>query len=555
MHPKFLASAVAALFLAAGCGGLTQQADRRIDEAGDKVSTLVRDTGRTAPGVVVKSPPSVSHETGIWLGKDVVKVSQAQLPAVFYQEATFDKTVASLAELAERLSLRSGLPTRVTPDAMAVAEQGRAVSPTPPAASGAGALPGLPALPPGIPRPGVGGAVTTGQAGTAAPVRIYYANGNFKGLLDTAAARFGVSWKYAEGAILFYHTDSRTFQISTLPGDSTFTAQVASGATSTGGVNSSSGGGGGASNGVSSNNIQNTGVASRLSVYGSIESAVKAMLSAHGKVVISPATGSITVVDTPDTLERVASYIDNENKTLARQVMINVTVLSVNLSEDENYGIDWKLVYSTLQAKYGLSSALPHNTEANQLFAGIVGNSRFAGSNAIIEALSKQGKVRRQTTASVVTLNNQPVPVQVAKQTSYLQSSQTTVVAQVGTTTTLVPGTITSGFNMSILPHVLTNGTVLLQFSTDISSLRRIREVQSGNSKIESPEVDTRNFLQRVSLKSNETLIISGFEQTDDNVDRSGVGDARNPLLGGGIKSGTSKESIVILITPTTVGS
>ncbi len=556
MHPKFLASAVAALFLAAGCGGLTQQADRRIDEAGDKVSTLVRDTGRTAPGVVVKSPPSVSHETGIWLGKDVVKVSQAQLPAVFYQEATFDKTVASLAELAERLSLRSGLPTRVTPDAMAVAEQGRAVSPTPPAASGAGALPGLPAIPPGIPRPGVGGAVTTGQAGTAAPVRIYYANGNFKGLLDTAAARFGVSWKYAEGAILFYHTDSRTFQISTLPGDSTFTAQVASGATSTGGVNSSSGGGGGgASNGVSSNNIQNTGVASRLSVYGSIESAVKAMLSAHGKVVISPATGSITVVDTPDTLERVASYIDNENKTLARQVMINVTVLSVNLSEDENYGIDWKLVYSTLQAKYGLSSALPHNTEANQLFAGIVGNSRFAGSNAIIEALSKQGKVRRQTTASVVTLNNQPVPVQVAKQTSYLQSSQTTVVAQVGTTTTLVPGTITSGFNMSILPHVLTNGTVLLQFSTDISSLRRIREVQSGNSKIESPEVDTRNFLQRVSLKSNETLIISGFEQTDDNVDRSGVGDARNPLLGGGIKSGTSKESIVILITPTTVGS
>jgi type IVB pilus formation R64 PilN family outer membrane protein len=121
--------------------------------------------------------------------------------------------------------------------------------------------------------------------------------------------------------------------------------------------------------------------------------------------------------------------------------------------------------------------------------------------------------------------------------------------------TTLVPGSITSGFNMSILPHVLTNGTVLLQFSTDISSLRRIREVVSGNSKIESPEVDTRNFLQRVALKSNETLIISGFEQTDDNLDRQGVGDARNPVLGGGFKAGTSKETIVILITPSTLGS
>jgi type II secretory pathway component GspD/PulD (secretin) len=74
--------------------------------------------------------------------------------------------------------------------------------------------------------------------------------------------------------------------------------------------------------------------------------------------------------------------------------------------------------------------------------------------------------------------------------------------------------------------------------------------VQSGTSKIESPEIDTRNFLQRVAMKSNETLIISGFEQTDDNLDRQGVGDAGNYALGGGFKAGSNKESIVILITP-----
>jgi type II secretory pathway component GspD/PulD (secretin) len=102
---------------------------------------------------------------------------------------------------------------------------------------------------------------------------------------------------------------------------------------------------------------------------------------------------------------------------------------------------------------------------------------------------------------------------------------------------------------MSILPHVLANGTVLLQFSTDISALNTIREVQSGTTKIETPEIDTRNFLQRVAMKSNETLIISGFEQTDDNLDRQGVGSVSN-----GVKASSAKESIVILITPTTVG-
>ena len=555
-----LSTTLSTLFLLSACTGLSEKIDGRIDEAGDKISTLVKDTGRTAPGVVVKSPPTVAHEKGIWLGKDVVKLGPPVLPNIFYQDATFDKTVASLSELAERISLRSGLPTKVTPDAVRIAEAGGGTSTGGPAGMTGMAQAGTSALPPSgmmAPRPGFGAMQAPASIAAPASIRIHYANGNFKGLLDTAAARFGVSWKYADGVIHFYHTDSRTFQISTIPGDSTFNATVASGATSVGGVSGGAGGGAGGGSGgssVTANNSQNTAVVSRLSIYGSMENTVKAMLSAYGKVVTSPATGSITVVDTPDSLDRVAAYIDNENKAMSRQVVINVTVLSVSLSNADDYGINWNLVYKSLNQQYGITSALPVSVDDNSFFAGVVGNSKFAGTTAVINALSKQGKVRRQTTASVITLNNQPVPVQVAKQTSYLQSSQTTVVSQVGTTTTLVPGSVTSGFNMSILPHVLTNGTVLLQFSTDISSLRRIREVQSGTSKIESPEIDTRNFLQRVSMKSNETLIISGFEQTDDNLDRQGVGDARNYALGGGYKAGTSKESIVILITPTTLG-
>jgi len=34
--------------------------------------------------------------------------------------------------------------------------------------------------------------------------------------------------------------------------------------------------------------------------------------------------------------------------------------------------------------------------------------------------------------------------------------------------TSLTPGIVTSGFTMTVLPNVLDNGTVMLQFSTDI---------------------------------------------------------------------------------------
>lgn len=551
MRSIYWTAAASALILVSGCTGLAGKVDRGVDELDGKASTLVRDVGRPAPGVVMKSTPNVAHEDGVWLGKNIVKVGQPALPPIFYESATFDRNVNSLAELAERITLRSGIPTKVSPDAL-VASSGNGAMPNNAQATSLtpGATPPVPVL-----------AVPYGAtARPTGPIRITYNHGNFKGLLDMASARFGIYWKYVDGTIQFFHTDSRTFQINAIPGDSSFTATVTSGATSTGGITggaATGGAGSTGSTGVTANNSQNTAVASRLSVYSSIEKAVTAMLSAHGKVVASPATGTMTVVDTPDKLDLIARFIENENRSLSRQVVINVTVLSVLLSNADEYGINWDLVYSNLSQRYGIHNTFASNPSSTGFSAGILSTStsKFAGSSVLINALSQQGKVRRQTTASVVTLNNQPVPVQVAKQTSYLQSSQTTITALVGSSTTLTPGNVTSGFNMSILPHVLANGTVMLQFSTDISSLRGIRPVESNGSRIETPEMDTRNFLQRVAMKSNETLIISGFEQTDDNLDRSGVGEPKNFVLGGGYKANSAKEVIVILITPTTMGS
>jgi type IVB pilus formation R64 PilN family outer membrane protein len=556
-----LTATIPALVLLSGCTGLVEHVDREFDSGAARTSALVKDIGRTAPGAVVKPSEAIVHNGGIWLGKNAVKLSARALPGIFHEPATFDRSVNSLSELAERITLRSGIPTMVNPDAIAVSDavfgrtEGSAQGLARPSQGGMPLPVGVPrssgAPPAPLPAPGM---AAQGRAMGGTPIRVRFSEGTLKGFLDTTAARFGVSWKYVNGAIQFYHTDSRTFQIHAIPGDSTFTATVASGATS-----SAAPTGGGASNGaasgggVTSNNAQNTAVASRLSVFSSIEGTVKVMLSAYGKVISSPATGAITVVDTPEYLERIATYIEDQNGMLSRQIVVNVTVLAVARTEGDELGINWDLVYRNLKQTAGLANTFASSGGGSSFSAGIIGTSNFAGSSLIIDALAKQGKVRQETTASVVTLNNQPVPLQVAKQTSYLQSSQTTLVAQIGATTTLTPGMVTSGFNMSILPHVLTNGTVLLQFSTDLSTLRGIREVVSNGTKIETPEMDTRNFLQRVAMKSNETLIISGFEQLESTLDKSGVGKANNYVLGGGYKANMTKESIVILITPTLV--
>jgi type IVB pilus formation R64 PilN family outer membrane protein len=515
--------------LLAGCAGVQEKIADASAQADERATRLLKTVGQAEPGA--KAAPVVRYENGLWLATTPVKLTR--LPPVFQASATFDRTVDSLAEFAERIGMRSGMPVRVTPQAAAIA------------AARAADAPGAAAAPP-----------ASASASRGAPLRIAYSHGTLQDLLDTVAARFGVFWKYADGGIQFYYTDSQTFQISAIPGESALSANVASNSTAgdseQGG--SASGAGADAGSGASSSarNSQNTGVKSQLSVFASIEKAVGSMLSPHGRVVGSPATGGMTVVDTPDVLARVAQFIDGENKVLARQVMINVTILAVTLSEGENYGIDWNLVYGNLSGRYGIKNTFAGTPGSTAFSAAILGtsNSNFAGSSVMIEALSKQGKVRRETSASVVTLNNQPVPVQVAKQTSYLKSSQTVLTANVGSSTTLIPGVVTSGFNMTLLPHLLHNGTVMLQFSTDISSLRRIDEVRSQNGMIQTPELDTRNFLQRVAMRSGETLVVSGFEQVADDLDQQGPGKPGNTLLGGGLKANSAREIIVILITP-----
>lgn len=548
-HVRCIAALALAGLLAA-CSGPVKTADADADAAYQRAAGRMDEVGTTPQDRRIEG---VTIREGLWIAKSSMRLAHAQpLPPVFSTRVTFNRRVRSLSDFAARAAMLADMPARVTPDALQAAAGDSAARPVPPPGRGAAApVPGPTSLQAPLPAPLSGSA---GGAGNGA--YIVYRSGSLKGLLDMAAHRFGVSWKHVDGAIEFHHLDTRSFQVRAVPGDSALSANVggsastdAAPAPTSGGTSPGAGSGGG--------NVQSTAVRSQLSVFASLEKSVGAMLSSHGSVVSSPATGTLTVSDTPAILDRVEKFIESENRTLSRQVLINVTVLSVSLSAEDSYGLNWNIVFTELSRRFGVSNTFGNALNGTAFSASVLNtsDSKFAGSSMLISALSGQGKVRKETSASVAALNHQPVPVQVARQTAYLKSSQTTVSANVGSTTSLTPGTVTSGFTMTLLPSVLDNGTVLLQFSTDISTLRRITTVSGGtgnnsSSQIQTPEVDTRNFLQRVAMKSGQTLVVSGFEQMDGGIDRQGVGSARNVLLGGGATARSSREVVVILVTP-----
>lgn len=538
-HIKLTPNLMLLLPLLAACSttGLVEQVKR---DSASEFDRAVEQRAQQIPPA--DSAKSVRYRGGIWLGDkaDTIK-SDESLPSLFKIKISYNDC-CTLNEIVEGISKKSGIRILITRDAQDFLAGRLTQASTSAMATTASSTLSQP--PPTLPGSTVGGVSPSGPAN---PVMVNY-SGTIDGLLDNLTSKLGLSWKYSDGVVKIYYLDTRTFTLYGVLADSQVKANVGGatgGSTATSSSTSTS-----SSSASSSVSSQTTQVSSSSSIMTSAENAIKAMLSPLGQVFVSPATGTVVVTDTAQVLDVVESYINSENNTMTKQVAIQVDVLSVTQSGDQQLGIDWSLVYETLKKSITVSSLFP-TANANTLAASIIDtNSHWNGSQVLLKALETQGRVSLQTSSSVTTLNNQPVPVQVATQVGFIESITTTVTPNVGTSTQIVPGKITSGFSMNLLPHVLPNDDILLQFAIDLSSSLKIKSITSGNATVQIPEIDVRNFLQRVSLRSGQTLVLSGFEQTSNNIESSGTLSPDNWLLGGGNRANRKRDILVVTITP-----
>ena len=479
------------------------------------------------------------------------KAAKKENSPALQRQIAVNRTFVSAQDFAERITGLTGIPSVVAPDVQT--QLGGAGNATGMVSGMPQPMGGLPSLP----TPMAGGSFglnTMNQPGF--PVNLSY-SGTVSGLLDVASARMGVSWEMRDGQIKLFRFASKTFRLTALPGDTSMDAGIGN-ATASGSVGSS----GGSSNGTqASSSAQTAGVKfAGLSVWKGIEESVKTMLTTNGKVFVAPALGTITVTDIPTVIANVEQFIDDQNAALSKQVVVNVRVLSLDLTSSDHYGINWDAVYTAMSKNWGFtfSSGVAAASGAGTLTSSILGTAgqatnssiqSWAGSQAIIDALSTQGRVSTVTSASITTLNNQPAPIQVGRQTSYVASSTTSITSGVATTS-LTPGMVSTGFSMTMVPHVLEGRKMLLQYAIDMSSLLSLNTVVSGGSSLQTPDLDARTSIQRLMINSGDTIVVTGFENNEVNAKTQGVVDANNPALGGAVLGKRTKATIIILIQP-----
>ncbi|HHK5683130.1 TPA: PilN family type IVB pilus formation outer membrane protein [Serratia marcescens] len=453
----------------------------------------------------------------------------------------------TLAEVSAFISKRCRLPVVVTPDAQAIlaptggkTEQlsGPVPAPDPNGMVPLAALGGSPAR--------AAPAVTGGTS-----LRGVFWQGELGGLLDNVTTRLGLSWRYEQGRIAIFYLDTRTFPVMFMDSKASFGSKTVSGTTSSMGATGDSSGGGLSGD---SNTSQATEMEIKSSLYEDVTNTIKSMLTpGTGRMNLS--AGVLTVTDTPRVLEQIGRYLDDRNKELNRQVVLNVQVYSVEKRTQDQYGIDWNAVFNSGSVGLSLTNAFT-GASSDALNGGIsILDGKGAGTKAFIKALSEQANVSVMTEASSMTTNLSAVPIQVALQQDYASNVTTENTANVGSSSSITKSTITTGFNMTVLPFLMPQSPKMqLQFAINMSDDPTMRTFTSEKTSVELMKTRLKTFTQRVIMQSGQTLVLSGYQSLNNTASRQGVGSFRFFGLGGGANGENNKTMLVILITPVILG-
>jgi len=382
-------------------------------------------------------------------------------------------------------------------------------------------------------------------------------DGTVRSFLDLIASRIGASWKWSDGKAILFVRETRSYRFDALP----FAAQVDNSISNVNGGSAgagSTGGNGSMAPGIATSSGQSTALTAKVDPFDTVVRDVEAMIAKDGGVVVANRfLASILVTDTPEVHDRIRAYMDAANAMATRQVQFSVKVLSVELDARDSYGINWGVIYRDLDSRFGISTELlsQGTNGANSATISLLNpDSRFDGSEVLLEALSEQGEVSIEQSANLVTLNGRPAPIQVTEDTAYVPSVTALQVPDAGATTSFQGATITTGFAMRLTPLVRSDDDVIVQLELNLSNLRNLRRISPGlGLTAEQPEVDRRQIAPQVLLRSGATMVLSGFEQTRSSGKQRGIGSPKFQALGGGSQSDSRRTTMVVLITPVVI--
>lgn len=500
------------LSILSGCADLDAISKRASDEM--KVSMeKVRHEG--AP---VKKDDAGS---GTFLGGRLVQRNDpyANLPALFSEQATPALGRISLISFAEYFSASTGVPVRLMPDVLGTVQAAQATG-----TQGA--------------RTGV---AAGGQSADASFICDYA--GTRRGLLDLAASRTGTHWRYENGQVVIYRYITKNYVMPVLPGDTSI-AMTMQNTAAVGSIGTMGAGGAGASGTVSGATIK-----TELSPWKAMVDGVQALVGNNGRVVPSQPTSSVMVYTTPEVMSQVDDFMQAQKARYSKQIFFEINFYSLKHTRDAEHAINWNVLFASLTGNKGLNLVSPGAiaSGAGMLTANIVRSN--ANITATLRALNTMGNAAHLLTIPVTASNAQFSQVSNEDLQEYISATQTTQTANVGASTSVTKGLISTGMGLDLLPNLLDNDTVQLQLAFRLAESSPFKTIPIGGNEISNANLSRRTFSQRAFLRNGEMLVLNGFERTLVDSNSSGML-SQTILLGGSSVHTVTRESLIITVRP-----
>lgn len=268
-------------------------------------------------------------------------------------------------------------------------------------------------------------------------------------------------------------------------------------------------------------------------------------------VFVHPETGVISINATSREHAKIQEYLDRIAASAKRQVLIEATIVEVELSNQYQAGIDWKLfknnadgtaqdnrinISQSSMAKDILTAApltvLSYTKAASGLFHG-------ADFTATIKALEQFGKTKVLSSPKIMALNNQTALLKVVDEKVYFT---TKVDITAATTTTPEKRDYTSelhtipvGMVMSVTPQIGENDSVSINIRPTISHITGYKAdpalaaaqqgLASSVERVQSlvPEIQVREVESTLRLVSGQAAILGGLIQDQVQNQRDGL--------------------------------
>ncbi len=269
------------------------------------------------------------------------------------------------------------------------------------------------------------------------------------------------------------------------------------------------------------------------------------------KLVVNDLAGLIFVSDYSDNMEHIKAYLDDVEKAVKRQVLIQAHIVEVSLSDSFAYGIDWSYLRTldgnnptTVKLSQGLMPPIP-----SQVFQLSIANNKVS---ALLDAMKEVGQVNTLSSPKISTMNNQKAVIKLTtKEISWLSNAVYNAQGQVAFKYS-TPQVDEVGIFLDVTPQINEQGAVSMQIHPSISEKSSTSTSPDGTSS--KPIIDIREVDTMIEVRNGETVVIAGLI-----VDKILETKRSVPFLGdipylGALFRYTSQEKkkteLVILITP-----